>query len=209
MSYVSGFMIGASIGKSIHQFFSGCGTARPVRTVCPAVPASPQRTLPLFSRTAACPGRRRYYAASLRSNTALAQLLAQSLYKLSGLSHIEVNPRTGSLLLLGDEKTLNTVERVLREQVFAAKLPCEELMEELDEAEKIEERVESDFRHTAADVGSFFNRTVSQGTNNLLDMRGLLSLLFIVRGLRKILLYDQRASGPQMLWWAFNLLRGK
>lgn len=208
MSYVSGFMIGASIGKSIHQFFSHAGgPGMPQHAVKNT--SRPVLAIPLFSRASKSPGRRRYYARNLVRNQALAGLLAQCLYKMSGIQRVEINPRTGSILLLGDEKTLNTVEHVLSEQVFSAKLPGEELMEELDQARTMEKKVESDFRHTAADVCRMFNQGVSDSTGHLLDLKALVSLMFIIRGLRRIITMNERASGPQLLWWAYSLLRGK
>ena len=128
---------------------------------------------------------------------------------MSGIRRVEINPRTGSILLLGDEKTLDTVEKVLSEQVFSVPLPGEELMKELDEAKTMEQKVESDFRHTAADVCRMFNQGVSDSTGHLLDLKALVSLIFIIRGLRRTIAMNERASGPQLLWWAYSLLRGK
>ena len=208
MSYVSGFMIGASIGKSIHQFFSNAGRPGiPQHAVKNA--SRPAPAVPLFRRASKSPGRRRYYARSLVRNQPLAGLLAQCLYKMSGIRRVEITPRTGSILLLGDEKTLDTVEKVLSEQVFSVPLPGEELMKELDEAKTMEQKVESDFRHTAADVCRMFNQGVSDSTGHLLDLKALVSLMFIIRGLRRIITMNERASGPQLLWWAYSLLRGK
>ncbi len=207
MSYVSGFMIGASIGKSIHQLFSNSGHSGVTHSAVPDSRLVP--VLPLFSRASKSPGRRRYYARNLVRNQALASLLAQYLYKMSGIRRVEINPRTGSILLLGDEKTLDTVEKVLSEQVFSVPLPGEELMKELDEAKTMEQKVESDFRHTAADVCRMFNQGVSAHTGHLVDLKALVSLMFIVRGLRRMITMNERASGPQLLWWAYSLLRGK
>ena len=39
-------------------------------------------------------------------------------------------------------------------------------------------------------------------------MSSLASLLFLLRGLRKMLLTGQYPSGSQMLWWAVTLMRG-
>ena len=177
MSYVSGFMIGASIGKSIHQFFSNSGHSGVAHNTIPD--SRPVPVLPLFSRASQSPGRRRYYARSLVRNQVLAGLLAQCLYKMSGIRRVEINPRTGSILLLGDEKTLDTVEKVLSEQVFSVPLPGEELMKELDEAKTMEQKVESDFRHTAADVCRMFNQGVSDSTGHLLDLKALVSLILL------------------------------
>lgn len=215
MSYVSGFMIGASIGKSIHQLFDTRyphvpKAARPVQAgqVRPA-PVRPAAPVPVFTRVSASLGRRRYRAASLVRNPALDQLVAESLYKMSGVQRVEVNPVTGSLLILGDEATLNTIEKVLSEEVFAVKLPGEDLLKQLDTLAGQDKKPTPDFRKTATDVCNEFSKVISGGTHNVLDMRSLVALAFIVRGIRKIVMMDQRASGPQMLWWAASLLRGK
>ena len=54
-----------------------------------------------------------------------------------------------------------------------------------------------------------FNQGVSDSTGHLLDLKALVSLMFIIRGLRRIITMNERASGPQLLWWAYSLLRGK
>ena len=56
------------------------------------------------------------------------------------------------------------------------------------------------------DVLSHF---ILQKTGRLFDLRSIISLVLIVRGIRKILTFDQRPTGPQMLWWAAALLRGR
>ncbi|WP_416184116.1 hypothetical protein [Megasphaera sp.] len=40
-------------------------------------------------------------------------------------------------------------------------------------------------------------------------MRTVAALLLTLRGLRKVVFMGQRPSGPQMLWWALSLLRGR
>lgn len=97
----------------------------------------------------------------------------------------------------------------VQNKLTTSTLPGEELMKELDEAKTMEQKVESDFRHTAADVCRMFNQGVSDSTGHLLDLKALVSLMFIIRGLCRIITMNERASGPQLLWWAYSLLRGK
>ena len=66
-----------------------------------------------------------------------------------------------------------------------------------------------------AEVGASLRRTVGAANSWLreksggwLDFPSVFALGFIARGMRKVLLYDQRPSGPQMLWWAFSILKG-
>ena len=56
---------------------------------------------------------------------------------------------------------------------------------------------------------NFLNSAVSQKTANVFDLRSLLSLFLAVRGMRKMIGQNQRPSGPQMLWWATSLMRGR
>ena len=52
------------------------------------------------------------------------------------------------------------------------------------------------------------NRHMKIVTRGWFDLPSLLSLVFTVRGLQKILLTKQLPTGPQLIWWAFSLLRG-
>ena len=73
MSYVSGFMMGAAIGKSIRQMFGGSSAAPSSgraavgrRSRAAAKPqAAPLRAVPSFALVSALPGRRRYRAARI------------------------------------------------------------------------------------------------------------------------------------------------
>ena len=71
------------------------------------------------------------------------------------------------------------------------------------------------FTQPLAELGASIRRTAGaanvwlrEKTRGWLDFPSVFALGFIVRGLRKILLYEQRPSGPQMLWWAFSILKG-
>lgn len=52
------------------------------------------------------------------------------------------------------------------------------------------------------------NLWIKTKTGNLMDLRVAVAGFFIIRGLRKVMTMGQRPNGPQMLWWAFSILRG-
>ena len=52
------------------------------------------------------------------------------------------------------------------------------------------------------------NTWIKAKTGNLMDLRIVAAGFFLIRGLRKIMVMGQRPNGPQMLWWAFSMLRG-
>ena len=54
-----------------------------------------------------------------------------------------------------------------------------------------------------------FSHFILRKTGRMFDLRSIISLILVIRGLRKILTFDQRPTGPQMLWWAAALLRGR
>ena len=135
MSYASGFMLGASIGKAIHNMVSSGGfspaggrgkgmgkqAANP-SYAAPAMPAAPVRpNIPAFACVSSTRGRRRYRAAALVQNQPLAELLQQALGSLPAARRVEVNAATGSILVCSDnEGALDTLERYLGERIFPA-----------------------------------------------------------------------------------------
>ena len=169
MSYASGFMLGASIGKAIHGMF--CKNDIPASAYQDAkIPkVQPQITAPLsmgemaipaFTCVSAIKGRRRYRAAALVGNRALAEMLQSKIASLKAIQTVQVNAVTGSILLCAkNEGIMDKLEVFLRSRVF---------------------------------------------TENENQQREAL----IMRGMRKMIMLNQRPSGPQMLWWAAALMRG-
>lgn len=212
MSYASGFMLGASIGKAIHNMVSGNGCS-PVRGrgrsmrqqaavhTAPFAPAvSP---VPAFACVSSVRGRRRYRAAALVQNQPLAELLEKAIGSLPAAQRVEVSAATGSILVCSDnEAALEQLERYLGERIFPS-LPAPVYK---PAAEKPVMSAYADILYETLD---FFNSAVSQKTANVFDLRSLLSLVLVVRGMRKMIAQNQRPSGPQMLWWATSLMRGR
>lgn len=169
--------------------------------------------MPAFALKSAVPGRRRYYAAALQENEELAKLLEKNLGRIAFIDSVKASSVTGSLLVCytGDEKAVDRLMADLGKRVFGAadhagfNLP-QGLSDLLPAA---------GFTQPLAELGASIRRTAGaanvwlhEKTHGWLDFPSVFALGFIVRGLRKILLYEQRPSGPQMLWWAFSILKG-
>ena len=169
--------------------------------------------MPAFALKSAVPGRRRYYAAALQENEELAKLLEKNLGRIAFVDSVKASSVTGSLLVCytGDEEAVDRLMADLGKRVFGAaehagfNLP-QGLSSLLPAA---------GFTQPLAELGASIRRTAGaanvwlhEKTHGWLDFPSVFALGFIVRGLRKILLYEQRPSGPQMLWWAFSILKG-
>lgn len=209
MSYVSGFMMGAAIGKGVRQFFSG----KPGAGVLPHIgrspaggrPVAPQeieapRGLALVSRI---PGRRRYRAPLTPQQ---AQLLEGELRRLAFLQEVRVSALTGSLLFRyapQDEKKMDEVEAILRERIFrsASLCPPESAVLPLEaHAGALTRSVRGSMRD--------FSAWIQCHTGGWLDVSSAAFLLFLLRGVRKMVMTKIAPSGAQMLWWAVSLMRG-
>ena len=193
MSYVSGFMMGAAIGKSIRQMFGGSSAAAPSDN--PAVgrrgraanltrQATAVGGAPSFALVSTLPGRRRYRAA--RIAPAIATALEEHLSSLDFIKDIQVNALSGWL----------------KEHLFSEPSSAEAACAGLDESHA--GRVTRSVRNT----GRAFSAWINRHTAGWFDMSSLVSLLFALRGLRKVLMTYSSPSGAQMLWWALSLMRG-
>ena len=116
MSYTSGLMMGAAVGKGIHDMLAG---TKPVQANLPARPA--------FQLVHAVRGRRRYLAATLRGNERLATLLQGNLAKLDFVESITANAVTGSLAICyeGTEAEMDRLENWLAAHTFRSSVPQE------------------------------------------------------------------------------------
>lgn len=188
MSYTSGLLLGASFGKRIHDFFVN----KKIHRNPPAA-----AVLELVHEL---PGRRRYRASSLVGNESLAVLLEEKLSKLMFMADIEVNAATGSIVFWYSEENTEKIDALvefLTNRIFIIRGNKAECMGETSSTIR-------SFR----EVFSRLNQKIRAKTANILDLSSLAAFVFFIRGLRKIFLYRQVPSGPQMLWWAFSLLRG-
>ena len=214
MSYVSGFMMGAAIGKSIRQMVAGGGApkmggaAMPLRKVQRTVAAA-VCPAPSFKLVSSLPGRRRYRVSKLSPE--LAKLLEEQLVKLSYVQSVQANPVSGSILLVFDEAYEADVEQLaqwLERKFFggvAAKISHGfGKMAAMASSEAHAGSITRSIRNTAR----AFSQWIKDHTCGWFDMSSLASLLFLLRGLRKMMLTKQYPSGSQMLWWAVTLMRG-
>ena len=214
MSYVSGFMMGAAIGKSIRQMVAGGGApkmggaAMPLRKVKRTVAAA-VCPAPSFKLVSSLPGRRRYRVSKLSPE--LAKLLEEQLVKLSYVQSVQANPVSGSILLVFDEAYEADVEQLaqwLERKFFggvAGKISRGfDKMAAMASSEAHAGSITRSIRNTAR----AFSQWIKDHTCGWFDMSSLASLLFLLRGLRKMMLTKQYPSGSQMLWWAVTLMRG-
>ena len=215
MSYVSGFMMGAAIGKSIRQALGGgapkmAGRALPMgRRKRMAVAASaPAEGLKLVS---SLPGRRRYRAGGISPQ--LAALLEEQLARLSYVKSVQVNAVSGSVLLTfaeADDAHIDQLAKWLDRRFFGGRGRQDkrcgraEGMAAVVSNEAHAGSITRSIRNTAR----AFSQWIKEHTCGWFDISSLASLLFLLRGLRKMLLTGQYPSGSQMLWWAVTLMRG-
>ena len=193
MSYISGLMMGAAIGKSIHQMFFGQG----------AQAMAAMNLTAGFTCASKLPGRRRYRAAMTKE---LAVLLQEKLSQLDFLQRVEVSAATGSLLFVydpADEAKMDVLADFLRDSIFKR-----DWQRRLDDvAQPLETNAGALTRSVRGTVRAFSSwiRTQSHGW---LDVSSAAFLIFLLRGIRKMILMKQYPSGSQMLWWAVSLMRG-
>lgn len=202
--------MGLALGKGLRRALTGrlltSGGARMARVGIRSPFFQSDALPPSLTLARAIPGRRRYYAAALQNNEALAKRLTEKITARDGIDEAQVNLRTGSLLLLyhGDETAADRVMEEVMEEVMAETMETSTLPSLPGTVGNGLASVGMSLRCTAADL----NHRLKVATHGWLDLPSLMSLIFIVRGVQKILLLRQFPSGPQLLWWAFSLLRG-
>ena len=213
MSYVSGFMMGAAIGKSIRQMFGGSSAAAPSDN--PAVgrrgraanlprQAAAVGGAPSFALVSTLPGRRRYRAARIAPS--IASLLEERLAAMDFVKCVKVNAVRGSILIEFDEKDNLRVDGLaawMKEHLFASSA-----LEEGEAASSPDESHAGRVTRSVRNTGRAFSAWINRHTAGWFDMSSLVSLLFALRGLRKVLMTYSSPSGAQMLWWALSLMRG-
>ena len=209
MSFVSGIMMGASIGTTIHDMiagkkarggFSGQANYAVGRQNAPVElkPAS----VPEFALVSSLAGRRRYRMAALVDNGPLAKLLEQQLARLEIVLEVKANPNTGSLLIEfypseENEVAMNNFMEKLRQRMIVVEAEGNTPFKE-----------PTSYAKSWSSTGSFLNKQVRSITGNSFDISALISLIFLIRGIRKCLILGQRPTGPSRIWWALHLMKG-
>lgn len=205
-------MMGAAIGKSIRQALGG--GAAPARRGRPVL-AARRAALPV-KKAAACasglqlvsalPGRRRYRTG--RISAELGKLLEEKLSQLSYVKSVQVNVVSGSILLTfdaQDDAHIDQLAKWLERRFFGGK---QEPKSCGDRAFSVSEAHAGSITRSIRNTARAFSQWIKDHTCGWFDISSLSSLLFLLRGLRKMLLTGQYPSGSQMLWWAVTLMRG-
>ncbi len=197
MNYMSGMMMGLAFGQGVRRFLTGG--------------ASKRRETPAFTLARAIPGRRRYYAKGLLGNEALATALEEALSKIDYIDEVKANHVSGSLLLVyhGEEAQIDAIAERLENRVFS--VPAQDTEMGASDVSTCHEGTAEGLASFGQSIRGTFNALNHQMkflTKGWLDLPSLLSFVFTIRGLQKILLAKQLPSGPQLIWWAFSLLRG-
>ena len=188
MSYVSGFMLGASLAKYLRQYMSGGRTA----------PTS------FFAASRGERGkRRRYRTPYLTEET--AELLTAGIRTLSFVREIEVNADSGSILLIyhpEDEAHILVLAEEL-EKIFSKGHAAPHVG---TLAQSIRSSVHA------------FSGWIQAHSGGALDLNSLAAGLFFLIGIRQLVLANAAGtggtgtrmspSGFQMLWWGLTLMRG-
>ena len=111
-----------------------------------------------------------------------------------------------------NESSLNTlrlIHHLFRFRLFPNVV--EGIVSAVCDAEKQEgqKQEETTYLKAVHDTGAFFSSIIRKESSRFFDLRTVAALLLTLRGLRKVVFMGQRPSGPQMLWWALSLLRGR
>lgn len=211
MSFVSGIMMGASIGTTIHDMIAGRGGSSGYRNgsagrVGIGKANTPVEIQPVsvseFALVSSLAGRRRYRMAALVDNGPLAKLLEQQLARLAIVLEVKANPTTGSLLIEfypseENEVAMNNFMEKLRQRLTVVEAEDNPTFKE-----------PTSYAKSWSSTGSFLNKQVRSITGNSFDVSALISLVFLIRGIRKCLILGQRPTGPSMIWWALHLMKG-
>lgn len=148
-----------------------------------------------FTLVHALPGRRRYQHDDLPDNQELALEWEQQLARVRGMKQVRVNAVTGTILL----------EYSCQEECIDLVLDYLQQLHNLPAAN-------ADYGKLGMNIRGLFrqiDRTLFTNTGRALDLRTVVALLMLVSGGAKIWNLGQRPSGPQMVWWAYSLLKGR
>lgn len=213
MSFMSGVMMGAAIGRNIHDMITmkkGLqGDTGSVRSKVYAY-RQPARTVEEFALESGISGRRRYRVASLVENVSLAVLLEKQLSRVKYITEVKANPVTGSLLILysGEyENDMNELIEKIRQRVLTVNIDKDSIKQS-DESKVKPTSQSTLYAKSWNSTGSFLNTQVRRLTGGYFDISTLVSMIFLFRGIRKILINGDRPNGTSMVWWALHLMKG-
>lgn len=148
---------------------------------------------PPFVCVHASAGRRRYRTPYLTPE--FAEVLEELLPRLPFVTEVRANAVAGSILLIyppEDEAHIH---------VFAEGLSA--IFAEGRTAPPPATLAQS-VRRSVQD----FSRWIQRNTGGALDLSSAVAGIFVLRGIRQLVLTNNTPSGSQMLWWALTLMRG-
>ena len=190
---------------------------------------------PLFTLVHAIRGRRRYRSGLLR-DPAFAESFRTKLLGIAGMKIVTVNPVTGSALLeysLDDSaveaffQEMNMISAAAGEETFFAKAAQAFSGEPGNGSSGNGRGREVSCSGSGSSRGGYpaegdtgireiffgclagISRGISARTGGSLDLNSLLGILLAGRGLYKIVKHGQLPSGPQLLWWGYNLFKSR
>lgn len=220
MTYLSGLMLGASLANMARQMILGTGGhsaegrmlhgpggglfAAPERprgksshalahtAEQPAAPVSCAVPTAVFSCVHASPGRRRYRTPYLTES--FAAVLEERLLRLPFIRAVRTNVASGSILLIyapEDEAHVLVLAEGLSAIFAEGKVQPPATF-----AKSVRRSVET------------LSGWIQRNTGGALDLSSLVAGIFIMRGIRQLVISNNTPSGSQMLWWALSLMRG-
>ena len=159
----------------------------------PAQMRASDPTEPPFTAVHASPGRRRYRTPYLTAE--FAEVIEECLVRLPFVTEVRANAVSGSILLVyppEDEAHIIVLAKGL-EAIFAE-----------GQTARPPATLAQSIRRSVND----FSGWIQQHTGGALDLTSAVAAIFVLRGIRQMLLSDNTPSGSQMLWWALTLMRG-
>lgn len=148
-----------------------------------------------FSLVHAIHGRRRYYHEKLLNNAEFAGMMEQQLSNVPAVRSFTINQGTGTVLL---EYTCQD------EQIDMMMGYLDDLSRRPSKTD-VYGRVGADIRRSFGNV----NQAIKDQTGFTFDLHTLASLGLVFWGVNKVWTFGERPSGPQMLWWAYSLMKGR
>ena len=193
--------VGRAGGAQFPSGFFGTGKSggrpqSPVGSVPESAPVQPQvqdaGEAP-FTCVHASAGRRRYRTPYLTA--AFGEVLEECLVRLPFVTEVRANAVAGSLLLIyppEDEAHILVLAEGLMEIFSEGRTapPPATL------AQSVRRSVHE------------FSGWIQRNTGGALDLSSVVAGVFILRGVRQLVLGSNTPSGSQMLWWALTLMRG-
>ena len=158
-----------------------------------APPRMSDPTEPPFTAVHASPGRRRYRTPYLTAE--FAEVIEECLVRLPFVTEVRANAVSGSILLVyppEDEAHIIVLAKGL-EAIFAE-----------GRTVRPPATLAQSIRRSVND----FSGWIQQHTGGALDLTSAVAAVFVLRGIRQMLLSNNTPSGSQMLWWALTLMRG-